>query len=101
MSRSYKKVYGSKDSNKFMKNYANRRLRGVSFLKTPMNGCHYKKYICQYNICDWRSIDFGSEYSVLLDRKRYVHVWQYRLLGSIISVDDKEIMKDVKKSRRK
>lgn len=101
MSRSYKKVYGSKDSNKFMKNYANRRLRGVSLFNTPVNGSHYKMYTCQYDICDWRSIYFGSEYSVFLDRKRNIHLWQYRLLGSIISVDDEKIIKDVKKSRRK
>lgn len=101
MSRSYKKVFGKKDRNKFMKNYANRRLRGVSFFKTPTNGCHYKLYSDKYSICDWRCIDFGTEYSVFLNRKHNAWTWQYRLLGSYSSIDDGEIMSEVKKSRRK
>jgi hypothetical protein len=52
MSRSYKKIGGSKDRNPWMKNYANRRFRRY---KGPVqNGGWYKMYTNPYDICDYK-----------------------------------------------
>lgn len=58
MSRSYKKRLGYKDCNKFMKRYANHRLRH----KTDVpDGGSYKKYTNPYDLCDWTWFWYSEE----------------------------------------
>jgi hypothetical protein len=56
MSRSTKKVFGFKDSNPFMKTYANRRLRRIKIKDTLADGTSYRKYTCPWDISDWKYI---------------------------------------------
>lgn len=51
MSRSYRKQPWNKDHNKFGKKSANRKVRRKKF-DLPAKGSGYKKYFCQYDICD-------------------------------------------------
>ena len=54
MSRSYKHTPRSGDKkDKYLKNYANRRLRRYPINKPPLNNCTYKKYNCSWEICDY------------------------------------------------
>lgn len=56
MSRSYKHNPTTKDNGRSKKKdrtFANRKLRRTSFDEVA-NGGHYKKFTCQYDICDNR-----------------------------------------------
>ena len=57
MSRSYKKVGGWVDKNKFMKKYANRVVRRYK-LEVP-SGMAYKKYFQSYTISDFKFLYFS------------------------------------------
>ena len=58
MSRSHKKVWGSKDRNPWAKNYANRKLR---YKTNVPNGGNYKKFTQSYDICDWKFFWYSKQ----------------------------------------
>lgn len=61
MSRSYKKVFGHKDRNPFMKKYSNRRLRRLSIDETLANGMSYRKHTNPWDISDWKFIEYTEQ----------------------------------------
>ena len=62
ISRSYKRTPRCGDKkDKYLKNYANRRLRQYPINKPPLNNCTYKKYNCQWDICDYDSVGISFE----------------------------------------
>ena len=62
MSRSYKHTPRSGDKkDKYLKNYANRRLRRYPINKPPLNNCTYKKYNCSWDICDYETVATSFE----------------------------------------
>ena len=79
MARSYKKYPCVKDCNKFMKRYANRRVR--QYLKNPeveLKGNDYRKFTEQWDICDWKSdYPYGFE-QYFQSEVRFWYNWYYR-----------------------
>lgn len=73
MSRSYKKTAGYCDRNPFMKSYANRVVRRKPTNYTIANGSAYRKEMCSYDICDWKSLYFGSDFQV----KARINKWWF------------------------
>lgn len=102
MSRSYKKVYGTKDGGNGYKKIHSRRLRRKGWRYVMGSYGAYKKHGDQYDICDWKCIDFGSEYAVFLKRKE----WNIQRMNTWWSLyvdfdSDEDILNKVKKSNRK
>ena len=61
MSRSYKRTPRSGDTkDKFFKRYYNKRLRKLPFECVLDNGT-YKKYNCQWDICDYETVGISFE----------------------------------------
>ena len=62
ISRSYKRTPRCGDKkDKYLKNYANRRLRRYPIDKPPLNNCTYKKYNCSWDICDYETVATSFE----------------------------------------
>lgn len=76
MSRSYKHTpYCGDKKNKFMKKYANKKLRKKK-LTHDLQHKSYKKDLCSYDICDWYEIEtknFEEYYKSCVSRW---HKWQ-------------------------
>lgn len=77
---------GYKDCNKFMKTYANHRVRHKE--EVP-NGGAYKKFTCSWDICDWTWF-WHSERELRDFYCRYP-----------FNLTEKEIIREIVKSRRK
>lgn len=77
MSRSYKKVAGFVDRDPYMKNYSNRIIRGIPVTEEIADGCSYRKIMCPYNICDWRSTFHGDKKHWKKECKRWGRFWEY------------------------
>lgn len=79
MSRSRKRTpYSGDKKNKFMKKYANRRLRRRKCLEeTSYQHKSYKKDTCSYDICDYKSVgtSFQQYWKSIL---KNWHAWGYR-----------------------
>lgn len=61
MSRSYKRTPRSgEQKDKFFKRYYNKKLRKLPFECALDNGT-YKKYNCQWNICDYETVGISFE----------------------------------------
>ena len=86
MSRSYKRYPGYSDSNPFMKNYANRRIRRLPVDVDIADGCSYRKLNCSYDICDWRFfeyVDSAKGYLVAKRKKRFTLLFGWRRLCDV------------------
>lgn len=72
MSRSYKKYAGNVDRNPYMKNYANRKLRGIKGDVTLFGkGTEYKRLTCSWDICDWKFIYHSNEEIIRIANNEY------------------------------
>ena len=76
MSRSYKKTPRSGDTkNKFLKRYANRKLRHNRNHDVILQNKTYRKTFCYYDICDFEEI--GTTFEQFYARCiRYWHRWR-------------------------
>ena len=62
MSRSYKRTpRNGEQKDKFFKRYYNKKLRKLPFECALDNGT-YKKYNCQWDICDYETVGISFEY---------------------------------------
>lgn len=62
MSRSYKKTPVCKVSSNYDKRLANRKIRRTKYKDDIPNGCSYKRYYPQYDICDmWSRRTWNQE----------------------------------------
>lgn len=78
MSRSYKKTpYSGNKKNKYLKNYANHRIR--QYEGEIPNGKRYRRFLDSWKICDYYDItSFEKYWQICL---RY-HVWRSNFYGS-------------------
>lgn len=77
MSRSRKRTpYSGDKKNKFMKKYANRRLRRKTLSEMPLQHKSYKKDTCSYDICDYKTV--GISFQQFWAKKlKLWHAWGY------------------------
>ncbi len=80
MSRSYNKVAGFKDCDRFMKKYANRRLRRIPIdiedeFEPVGDYNSYRKYTNPWNLCDWTYLYFTDSQIRAEDPRDYSVFW--------------------------
>lgn len=84
MSRSYRKQPVWKDHNRGMKAIANRKVRRAlnRDINFDLSNSLYKRYFCQYDICDYRAIvprTFEQFYQIAIKHwkeRRYCWYWR-------------------------
>lgn len=76
MSRSYKRTPRCGDrKDKFLKNYANRRIRRLPIDEPPLNNKAYRKAFCSWEICDYDEV--GTSFEEYWERLvKYWNMWR-------------------------
>lgn len=82
MSRSVKKIIGSKDRNPGVKQSHNRKFRRRKKTDLIADGKNYKKHACSNDICDYTSFDYHE-----LEERRHREIETQEIVSTIPTKD--------------